>query len=295
MIKQKPNRRMALKGKVMRLHKVDFLDVLAEKPKINRVTKRVFFEYVRRLKKMLFFLRRYAGSSSGFRLIKKMNYQSLGKLRFFARTLPRFPAKMAERRRKKREVSATGSLLKKRKLISLYFSAGRKTKRKQLRVLNKKGAYFQTHYYIRDTSPIPSQFARGNKIERHVSYLLERRVSALLARAHFANSYQSRQWCQHGKIMLNGEIVERPDQIVRNYVPLTLMLMYKIRRKKQLTALVSRRKKKGIGFTTYPPIHYMYVDYVLFNIWCYTNTDILYASTHMYNAKKSGFFSSLSR
>lgn len=297
MIRIRSNFRNALRGKALRLHNVDIWDNLAYRQKVTRVTKRIFYEYARRLKKIFGKAKRYGSSAASHRLSRKVGdlASTHTKLRKFTKSLPKLPMKMAPKGRRRRHYTPIGQAMKRRKVISLYFAGGRKTRRKQLRALNKKGRFFQNLVYRQDNLPVPK--VKENVLYKfdsaHVPALLERRVSTLLARAHFVSSFQSRQWGQHGKILLNGKRVKRPDQIVKNYIPLTLNLTYRLKRKKEMTSWFE--KGKACKFTTFPPVRYMFVDYVLFLIYCYQATGPADGRTHMYDSKQSGAFSSLSR
>jgi ribosomal 50S subunit-recycling heat shock protein len=202
--------------------------------------------------------------------------------------------KLQPKGRRRRVNTAIGTAMKQRRKIGLYLTGCRQTRRKQLRRCNKRGGTYQKLISLPDTSVLQKDFVRYEIRTKGQATLIERRVDALLVRAHFCKTvFQARQWAQHGKIMLNGKAVKRPNQVVGNLIPLTLNLMYRLKRKKELTDLFTRGKASR--FTTYPPISYMYVDYVLMLIYCLKATEQNAGRTHMHSARKTGAFTSLSR
>jgi hypothetical protein len=96
MIKIKPNPRNARRGKTMRLHNLDIWNTLAEKKKkkVNRVNRRIFYDYCRRLKKIIRRSCRFPNSVITQKIKITLKKKTSGALRYFGKNLPRLPLKL---------------------------------------------------------------------------------------------------------------------------------------------------------------------------------------------------------
>jgi ribosomal protein S4 len=97
---------------------------------------------------------------------------------------------------------------------------------------------------------------------------LERRLDALLVHTHLVKTvFQARQFILHGKALVDGKREVRTNFIVPNFVPVTLSLSYRLKRKKELLRII----RKG-GYTTY-------INTTAFYVRLYTNANLVLASS----------------
>jgi ribosomal protein S4 len=170
------NKRNVYRNKTIRRHKCDIFNSLSASLKLNRVTKKVYFEYCRRLKKIT---RSWIKSKHAY-----LHNKAIHTLSQWARNLPRTPLKLLPKGRKSKGKSSLGFALKRRRRLAIYLNGGR-VRRHQYRAISKKGRIFSTIIKGEDTKQNRTFLLN----QRNTSNMgVESRMDSLLVRSHFCKS-----------------------------------------------------------------------------------------------------------
>lgn len=172
------NRRNVYRNKTVRRHLCDVFNTLSASLKINRVTKKVYFEYCRRLKRII---RKWVKTKTAF-AHNKNTYV----IKLWGRNLPRTPLKLLPRGRRPKNQSFLGHALKRRRRLALYLHGGR-VRSHQYRAITKRGSLF--HDLIATAYPASTRIQEILSHKKNTSNMgVESRTDALLVRTHFCKT-----------------------------------------------------------------------------------------------------------
>jgi len=241
MVATKRNRRVRKTlNKFYRHQQADLWGRVASSNKLNNTSKYLYYAHLLDLTRHL----KQLSPDNRISLMKKMN---LGK----EELLTEYPNSFLIQhqggpRKRKRHLTLGGFLLKMKRKLSLFYGRIRRHQLRKLSTLAKNYRFDTTDRY------------NGLAKNATMGSLMERRIDCVLFRSNFCKSiFEARQLITHGKVLVGNHKVTAFAQHLPNFVPLTLVYSYRVKRKEELLELIYNNK-----IALYPP-KYLFVDYIL--------------------------------